>query len=192
MEWSDLGETIAGMAPMLGSAFGPGGTIIGSLISSAFGGKGDEGPDELAAMIAADPQAAIKLREIESNNKVELEKLIIQGRANELAHETAQVEAVNATMRQEAVSGDAWQRRWRPFWGYISGVAFFIQILAIIYVMIWVPLQAVAIIGAIASLQVFWGVPLAVLGVSAYQRGKEKRVALGENVQPLLNMFNKK
>jgi len=94
-------------------------------------------------------------------------------------------------MRQEAVSGDAWQRRWRPFWGYISGVAFFIQILAIIYVMIAIPAYAAAVITSIASLQVFWSVPLAVLGISAYQRGKEKRVALGEEIKPFMNMFKK-
>ena len=191
MDWSDLGESIASMAPMLGSAFGPGGTAIGGLISAAFGGNGKESPDELAKLIAADPQAAMKLREIESNNKVELERLVIQGRSNELAHETSQIESVNATMRQEAVSGDAWQRRWRPFWGYISGTAFFMQIVAIIYVMIAIPASAAAIIGSIASLQVFWSVPLAVLGISAYQRGKEKRVALGENASSIFSMFKK-
>jgi len=120
-----------------------------------------------------------------------LKDLVIQGRANELAHETSSIEAVNATMRQEAVSGDAWQRRWRPFWGYISGVAFFIQILAIIYVMIAIPAYAAAVIASIASLQVFWGVPLAILGISAYQRGKEKRVALGEEIKPFMNLFKK-
>ena len=192
MDWSDLGSSIADMAPMLGSAFGPGGTVIGSLISSAFGGSGKETPDELDKLIKADPQAALKLREIESNNKVELEKLIIQGKANELAADTSRIESVNATMRQEAISGDAWQRRWRPFWGYISGVAFFVQILAIVWVMIESPAAAAAVIASIGSLQIFWGVPLAILGVSAYQRGKEKRAALGEQAQPLLNMFNRK
>ncbi len=191
MDWSDLGKSIAKMAPILGSALGPGGTVIGGLISSAFGGVADD-PEELSKLIAADPQAAVKLREIELNNKTELERLAIQGKANELANETSRIESVNATMRQEAVSGDVWQRRWRPFWGYISGVAFFMQILAIIYVMIANPATAAAIIASIASLQVFWSVPLAVLGISAYQRGREKRTALGEQAIPLLNMFNKK
>jgi len=191
MDWNDLGKSIANMAPMLGSALGPGGTLIGSLISSAFGSD-TEDPEELAKIISADPQAAVKLREIELNNKVELEKLVIQSEANRLASETSRIESVNATMRTESISGDVWQRRWRPFWGYISGTAFFMQILAIIYVMIAQPATAAAIIGSIASLQVFWSVPLAVLGISAYQRGKEKRTALGEQAIPLLNMFNKK
>jgi len=191
MDWNDLGKSIANMAPMLGSALGPGGTLIGSLISSAFGSD-TEDPEELAKIISADPQAAVKLREIELNNKVELEKLVIQAEANRLANETSRIESVNATMRTESISGDVWQRRWRPFWGYISGTAFFMQILAIIYVMIAQPATAAAIIGSIASLQVFWSVPLAVLGISAYQRGREKRTALGEQAIPLLNMFNKK
>ena len=192
MDWSDLGKSIASMAPLLGGALGgPGGAAIGSLISSAFGGS-DEDPDGLVKLIQADPNAAIKLKELEYNNKVELEKLVIEGKSNELAHETAQIQAVNATMQQEAVSGDAWQRRWRPFWGYISGTAFFMQIVAIIYIMIFKPLLAAGIIASIASLQVFWSVPLAVLGISAYQRGKEKRVALGETISPLMGLFSKK
>ena len=50
---------------------------------------------------------------------------------------------------------------------------------------------AAMIITSIASLQVFWSVPLAVLGISAYQRGKEKRAALGEGASSILNMFKK-
>jgi len=192
MEWSDLGSSLASIAPILGGAVGgPGGAAIGSLISNMFGGKPDDSPEQLARLIEADPQAAVKLKELEYTHKVDLERLIIQGRSNELAHETSQVESVNATMRTEAVSGDAWQRRWRPFWGYISGVAFFIQTVALIYVMIAVPATAPAIISSIASLQVFWSVPLAVLGISAYQRGKEKRAALGEDFKPLFNLFKK-
>lgn len=188
----DLGDIVSGFAPLLGGLIGgPAGAAAGKLIANVFGGD-EEKPDELAKIIQADPQAALKLKEIESNNRVELQKLVLQSESNKLANDTSRIESVNATMRTEAISGDAWQRRWRPFWGYISGLAFFVQILAIIYVMIKVPATAAATITALASLQVFWGVPLAILGVSAYQRGKEKRAALGENVQPLLNMFNKK
>lgn len=192
MEWSDLGRSIASMAPLLGGALGgPGGAALGSLISNAFGGSADD-PDGLVKLIQADPNAAIKLKELEFNNKVQLEKLVIESESNRLAHETSSIQAVNATMQQEAVSGDAWQRRWRPFWGYISGTAFFMQISAIIYVMIVMPAYAAALITALASLQVFWSVPLAVLGISAYQRGKEKRAALGESIQPFMGLFGKK
>ena len=192
MDWSELGSSILSMAPLIGGALGgPGGAAIGSLLSSTFGGSSDD-PEGLAKLIAADPQAAIKLKELEYAHKVELEKLVIQAEANKLAHETSSIEAVNATMRTEAISGDAWQRRWRPFWGYISGVAFFLQILAIIGVMIWAPALAPTIITSLASLQVFWSVPLAILGISAYQRGKEKRAALGESIQPFMSLFNKK
>jgi hypothetical protein len=192
MDWSDLGESIADFAPMLGALLPiPGGTAIGKMISSAFGSDSDD-PEELAKIIKADPQAAIKLREIELNNKVDLEKLVIKAESNRLASDTARIESVNATMRAESISGDAWQRRWRPFWGYISGFVFFLQMLVIFWAVIFKTASAVAIITAMSSLAVFWSVPLAVLGISSYQRGKEKRAALGENVKPLLSMFNKK
>jgi len=191
MDWNDVGKTIANFAPLLGGAIGgPGGAALGSLISNDFGGSAED-PDSLVNLIQADPQAAVKLKELEFNHKEELERLVIQGEANRLAHETSAIESVNATMRTEAISGDAWQRRWRPFWGYISGVAFFMQIVAIIYVMIAIPAYAAALIASIASLQIFWSVPLAILGISAYQRGKEKRVALGEDIKPLFNLFKK-
>jgi len=186
-----LASTIASFAPMLGGLIGgPGGAVLGKLVASTFGSD-TEDPKELERLIKADPQAAIKLREIELSNKVELEKLVIASEANRLVSEASKIESVNATMRAEAVSGDVWQRRWRPFWGYISGVAFFVQILAIIYVMIAAPATAAAVIASLASLQVFWGVPLAILGISAYQRGKEKRTALGEQAEPIFKMFNK-
>lgn len=192
MDWSDLGRTVSGFAPLLGGLVGgPAGAAAGKLIASAFGGDADD-PKQLEQLIKADPQAAVKLRELELNNKVELEKLTIESESNKLAADTSRIESVNATMRQEAISGDSWQRRWRPFWGYMSGTAFFAQILAIIYVMIAQPTTAAAIITSIATLQVFWSVPLAVLGISAYQRGKEKRTALGEDTQSILSIFKKK
>ena len=77
MDWSDLGKTIAGFAPLLGGVVGgPAGAGIGSIIASAFGVE-DE-PDAIAAAIKNDPQAAVKLKEIELNNKVDLERIALE------------------------------------------------------------------------------------------------------------------
>lgn len=74
MDLSDLGKTIAGFAPLLGSVVGgPAGGAIGSVIASVFGVE--DKPDQIAQAIKNDPEAAIKLRKIELDNKTELERI---------------------------------------------------------------------------------------------------------------------
>lgn len=64
MRWSDIGRVVAKHAPVVGAALGgPGGAAIGSLVSSALGV--DPEPGKVAAAIQADPQAALKLAELE-------------------------------------------------------------------------------------------------------------------------------
>lgn len=80
MDFKSLGKQIAKMAPLLGTAIGgPVGGAAGGLISaiaSKFGVEAE--PDIISQAITADPQAALKLREIEANNRVELEKLAVE------------------------------------------------------------------------------------------------------------------
>lgn len=90
MEWKDVGSVVGKAAPLLGSILTgnvPGAIMsAGSLIASLFGVENT--PQAVQAAIAADPQAAVKLAEIEATNRVELQKLAVQAAANELAHET--------------------------------------------------------------------------------------------------------
>lgn len=83
-EWSDLGKTVASAAPLLGGVVGgPLGAGIGSVIASVFGV--DNEPDAINQAIKADPNAAVKLREIELNHKVELENIALKQTQAELA-----------------------------------------------------------------------------------------------------------
>jgi len=185
MDLKKLGKTVANFAPLLGSVIGgPAGGAIGEVVASAFG---TNNTDELENIIKTDPKAAIKLREIESNNLIELQKLKVQEAANVLAADTSRINSVNKTMQSESRSDDNWQKHWRPFWGYISGTAFFLEIMSIIYAIVQMPSQAPEVIKALATMDVFWGVPLAILGISAYHRGKEKRAIAGEDIKPLIN-----
>ena len=84
MEWSDLGKTVASAAPLLGGVVGgPLGAGIGSIKASVFGVEND--PDTISAAIKADPNAAIKLREIELNHKSKLEDIAFKVTQAELA-----------------------------------------------------------------------------------------------------------
>lgn len=84
MNWSDIAATVGKAAPMLGTVLGgPAGGAIGAIVSAALG-VGNSA-DEVAAAIAADPQAALKLREIELANQVQLQGLAFESTKAELA-----------------------------------------------------------------------------------------------------------
>lgn len=83
MNWSDLGKTIAGFAPLLGGVVGgPAGAGIGSIIATVFGVE--DSPEAISRAISKDPEAAIKLKKIQLDHKVELEKIALQKLSAEL------------------------------------------------------------------------------------------------------------
>lgn len=82
MGWKEIGSKIAEYAPLLGGIVGgPAGSAAGTgvkLLASAFGLKPSEvTADKVEHLLLTDPDAAIKIREIEANNKLELQKLNI-------------------------------------------------------------------------------------------------------------------
>jgi hypothetical protein len=84
MEWGDVGKIIAKIAPLAGTALlGPAGGVVGGIIASLFGV--DAAPDQVVQAIQADPQAALKLKELEFNHKLELEKMILDAERMRLA-----------------------------------------------------------------------------------------------------------
>lgn len=73
MDWKDLASIVGKAAPILGTLLGgPAGGAVGGLIASALGTGND--PAEVSAALA-NPDAVIKLREIESRRQVELQSL---------------------------------------------------------------------------------------------------------------------
>jgi len=93
--WESIKETVGSVAPMAGALLGgPAGGAVGAMIASALGV--DKNPDSVAKAIRSDPQAAIKLRQIES--QLEQTRLEVRG-------QVVQAEA----------TGESWlQRNWRP------------------------------------------------------------------------------
>ena len=84
MDWKEVGRSVATLAPALGVALGgPAGGAVGQLVAAAFGTKAD--PAEVAAAVAADPDAAVKLREIELRHSEVIAALTVQRFEAELA-----------------------------------------------------------------------------------------------------------
>lgn len=74
MEWKDVGKTVASIAPVLGTVLGgPVGLIAGaagSLIANVLGVESD--PKAVQAAVAADPEAIVKLKQIEADHQSRL------------------------------------------------------------------------------------------------------------------------
>lgn len=77
MDWKEIGRTAASVgAPLLGGAlFGPAGAAVGSIIAGKFGVSPDSTPDQVLTAIKGDPDAALKLREIETAHIEHLQEL---------------------------------------------------------------------------------------------------------------------
>lgn len=106
MNWKDLASIVGKAAPILGTLLGgPAGGAVGGLIASALGTGND--PAEVSAALA-NPDAVIKLREIESRRQVELQSLAVEMAKAELAASTAD----RASARErEAKTGDTFTPR---------------------------------------------------------------------------------
>lgn len=109
MSLEALGSLIAKAAPLLGSALaGPAGAAIGSVIATKFGGDVND-TNDLINRIETDPNAKIKLLEIQSNNEVELQRIHMIMAENELKYayleiETEHKERDSARQRETALA----------------------------------------------------------------------------------------
>ncbi|QDJ96114.1 hypothetical protein KE336_gp01 [Aeromonas phage 4_D05] len=76
MNWMDIGKQAIQMgAPILGGALGgPAGAAVGAMIANQFG-VDDPTPGNIMAAIKADPDAAMKLREVELRHQERLIEL---------------------------------------------------------------------------------------------------------------------
>lgn len=170
--WDGVKEVIGKAAPLLGSALGPGGAAAGALVAGLFGVENT--PDAIGQAIQADPQALVKLKQLEEENKHELRKMVIEA-------ETARLAEINKTMRAEATAQDGYVRRWRPTFGYMVAITWFIQSVAIAWAMVAKPENAADLINAVTALTPMWGIALSILGINITSRSRDKRVQSGQD-----------
>ena len=124
--------------------------------------------DSALAAIKADPQLALQLQQAWLAQDLALAQ-----------EETKTIAEINATMRAEAASSDAYVRRWRPTFGYAVALTWTATMGAIAWAIIAEPAQAPTIIAALVNTAPIWGIALAVLGISVVKRSHDKALALG-------------
>ncbi|UIJ36888.1 holin family protein [Desulfobaculum bizertense] len=174
MEWSDVGKKVLGLGlPILGTALaGPAGTAVGGLVASALG-LSDSSPEQVMNSLETDSQkSTTALAALQNNHRFELERLSIQSATQELL-------AINSTMQAETRSEDPFSRRWRPFWGFCSALSWSLMSAAIAWDIACG--KNGEVIGKLSSIpESFWLIPLTILGVASYHRGKKQRIEAGE------------
>ncbi|MGD8325521.1 MAG: 3TM-type holin [Sphingomonadales bacterium] len=168
------------LAPRIGHLLGgkEGEAIAQNLTETALEISGENDADTLHQKLLNDPGF---LREMNRQFQ-ELEIHI-------LMEESARLSFINQSMQVEAQSNDAYVRRWRPTYGYLTAIAWFAMMAgssaAIFWAVVKDPEQAPVIITAmgtaLAQSSMLWGIALAVLGVSVHCRSKDK---LGTNSRP--------
>lgn len=187
MDWNDVKSIIGKAAPVIGTLIGgPAGGAVGGLVASVLGT--DNTPDAIVQELKANPDALLKIKQLESDERVELRRLVLQA-------ETQRLTEVNKTMRAEVTSDDAYTRRWRPSFGYAMVVTWVLQTVAIAGVMIYATVAADAelapklftgIKDIAAALTIQWSVALGVLGINVTSRSKDKRVRAGQPAPGIL------
>lgn len=100
MDWKDVAGVVGKAAPILGGILGgPAGAAVGSLVATALGT--DATPDAVSIALLGDPDAAVKLKELEVNSKVQLQQLAVSAEQNRLQAASAQY-AAEASDRDSA------------------------------------------------------------------------------------------
>jgi hypothetical protein len=176
MEWKDVAKSIAGFAPALSgilAATGVGApaaaavSLAGSLISSALGVPNT--PDDVAQALITNPDAAVKIKQIEADHADHLAAIAQQAEAVELTSQVSQLQAVNTTMQTEDKTRTF---SWRDWWGYVSGLAFAVVVGIVCYIVINAvytnhPELLATIPAIVGAFSVLFGIAATVLGVNS-------------------------
>lgn len=99
MNWSDVGNIVGRAAPIVGTLLGgPAGAAVGALVANALNVSND--PDAVNAALAASPDALVRIQELQTNARVQLEQLAVQ-------IETTRIQAAGAQYQAEAADRDS-------------------------------------------------------------------------------------
>lgn len=177
MEWKDLTQSIGKFAPLIGTVIGgPAGAAVGALVSATLGTDND--PSAVQQALVSNPDVALKLAQLEADQRVQLQTLAVTAEQNRLSAETTQLGSVNTTIQTEAKAEHWPTYAWRPFIGFVVGGMGAIMALTIAAVYIGVmagkadakmlehlPPMLFAMAGVMTTLT-------PILGVASYFRGK--------------------
>lgn len=75
--WDNVKNIIGSVAPMLGTLIGgPAGTVVGSIVASALGVENT--PQSIENALTNNPDALVKIKQLESDERIKLKELALQ------------------------------------------------------------------------------------------------------------------
>ena len=165
MDWSDVAETVGKIAPAAGGAlYGPLGAAVGGVIADKLGVE--QSPQAVSQAINADPEAAVKLREIEAT-----------AQATQAQERTKRLQSVNETMRAELDAKSPLKSAWRG----VTGWTFALSCAGIMSSIVWAMFQPGANTAELLSnALVMFGIMAAVLGIDIQRAGRERLASMGQ------------
>lgn len=181
MDWKEIGKSLAAIGlPLLGAALPiPGGAAIGSALASAIGSTSTN-PSDILASLQANADALAKAKQFEEQHREKLMEMAYQYEVDQRKSDSADLANVNATMQSEAgasASENWWQTGWRPFNGYVLGLASLITVGGVFYLAFLAlsgkdanALNAIPTI--VSSIAMVLAIPGAAVGITAWHRGR--------------------
>lgn len=176
-DWRSIAADVAKLGlPLLGEIFGgPAGAGVGAALASHVAAKSGEPADVLAALQSG-ADALAKAREFELTYQERFLAIVTAAASKDIAE-------VNQTMRTEAAAPeDRFQRYWRPFNGYVVGLASLESVSLVSYLFYKAlahpgvdGLSLAAIVNSLPQLAMalaaILAVPGAAVGIAAWHRG---------------------
>ncbi|KFI13317.1 hypothetical protein IX95_05050 [Vibrio sp. B183] len=177
--WDKVKSLIGNSAPLIGTLIGgPVGTAVGGLVSSALGVENT--PQAIEQELAANPEAVLKLKQLEVEHEVELKQLAFEHAKLESEERKLAMTQQHATMQAELASNDPYVRRWRPTWGYSMCAAWVLLFLSLAVVMMFYPEHAANVVNSVVAMTPLFGIGLTVLGINIHKRSQDKQVSMGK------------
>ena len=113
MNWSDVKDIVGKAAPLVGSLLGgPAGGAVGSMVAHALGT--DDSPDAVVNALKANPDALVKVKQIEADHAEKLQELQVTAENNRLTAETQRYKASQKTIQTQAQYGTDYVKNTRP------------------------------------------------------------------------------
>lgn len=182
MDWKNLGSKLAEVGlPLLGAVLPvPGGAAIGAALAAALGAKT---PEEVLERITSSEEMKLLAQQFQGQHEEKLLALLLDAEKADRAADTAELSAVNETMREELrnSANETWyQKGWRPANGFCVAFGSFISVIFTCYLfylaIIMKDLTALNAVPQLATaIALILAVPGAAVGITAWHRGQKQR-----------------
>ncbi|PMK16046.1 3TM-type holin [Vibrio splendidus] len=183
--WDKIKSLLGSAAPLIGTVIGgPAGGAVAGMVASALGV--DSSPKAIEQALINNPEALLKIKQLESDERVKLREFAFQHAELESEERKLAIAQQASTMKVEMASHDPFVRRWRPTWGYTLCLSWALMFFGLFVVMIMEPKEAANVVNAIVALTPLISVALAVLGVNIHKRSVDKQIIAGQKPLSLI------